>query len=293
MKNWKPYILVIISILIWAGTPVVSKKLLETINNYQILFYASGIASLALFVVVVIQGKLSLIKKYRIIDYWRFFLLGFLGVYCNYYLLYTSFSRVVTTQETYIVYYTWPIWVVVMAFVILRERFAFKNLIAILLGFIGVVVVVSRNGRFTLLYEDILSYLMAVGAAVCYSLFSVLSKKFDYDRTTSMFFAYIFSFILISVTTMVVSYIPFVGVGELVGLMWLGVFTYSIAFISWLLALKNGATEKVSNLIFFTPFVSLIYISFFLGEKITIFSVVGLCLIVVGIILQKMFKCEV
>ena len=42
----------------------------------------------------------------------------------------------------------------------------------------------------------------------------------------------------------------------------------------------------IANLAYLTPFVSLILTHFVLGEKITVFSVLGLVLIVTGIIIQ-------
>lgn len=59
----------------------------------------------------------------------------------------------------------------------------------------------------------------------------------------------------------------------------------------WLLALKYGDTAKISNLIFITPFLSLVYIYFLLGEKILLSSVIGLVLIVLGIVIQS-FKWQ-
>ena len=45
-------------------------------------------------------------------------------------------------------------------------------------------------------------------------------------------------------------------------------------------------TEVIANLAYLTPFVSLLLTHFVLGEKITVFSVLGLVLIVTGIIIQ-------
>jgi drug/metabolite transporter (DMT)-like permease len=46
----------------------------------------------------------------------------------------------------------------------------------------------------------------------------------------------------------------------------------------------------VSNLIYFSPFISLIIIHFAVGELILLSTVAGLALIVAGIILQQYLK---
>ena len=61
-----------------------------------------------------------------------------------------------------------------------------------------------------------------------------------------------------------------------------------ILFSCWILKEKMnlGNTAVIANLAYLTPFVSLILTHFVLGEKITVFSVLGLLLIVTGIIIQ-------
>jgi drug/metabolite transporter (DMT)-like permease len=47
-------------------------------------------------------------------------------------------------QEAFIVNYTWPIWVVIFAVIILKEKINKRKIIAIILGFIGVYIVASN-----------------------------------------------------------------------------------------------------------------------------------------------------
>jgi len=54
------------------------------------------------------------------------------------------------------------------------------------------------------------------------------------------------------------------------------------------MALKNSSTTaKVSNLVYISPFISLFFIRFAVGETILVSTVVGLMLIVSGILLQQ------
>ena len=71
----------------------------------------------------------------------------------------------------------------------------------------------------------------------------------------------------------------------------LGVETVSafivVAFISWLMAMKlTESTAKIANLIFISPFLSLVLIHFIVGEKIMISSVIGLIFIIAGLLIQ-------
>ena len=56
----------------------------------------------------------------------------------------------------------------------------------------------------------------------------------------------------------------------------------------WLTALKySTSTAKVGNLIFLSPFLSLVFIHFLLGEEILPSTYAGLGLIIAGLLLQR------
>jgi drug/metabolite transporter (DMT)-like permease len=52
----------------------------------------------------------------------------------------------------------------------------------------------------------------------------------------------------------------------------------------------SEATAKVSNLIFLSPFISLIFIRFVVGERILPSSIIGLGFIAGGILIQRTVK---
>jgi drug/metabolite transporter (DMT)-like permease len=71
-------------------------------------------------------------------------------------------------------------------------------------------------------------------------------------------------------------------------IVYIGIFEMSVTFVFWLSALKFSArADKVSQLIFLSPFLSLIFIHFFIGEKIAVSTLVGLIFITLGIIFQQ------
>jgi drug/metabolite transporter (DMT)-like permease len=70
---------------------------------------------------------------------------------------------------------------------------------------------------------------------------------------------------------------------------YVGLFEMGITFVLWLKALQlSESTARISNLIYITPFLSLVLIRFILKEHIFLTSVAGLVLIIVGIIIQKL-----
>ena len=74
----------------------------------------------------------------------------------------------------------------------------------------------------------------------------------------------------------------------LAGATYVGFFEMGISFVLWLAALRNSEnTAKVGNMIFLSPFLSLILIHFIVGETIARSTYLGLVLIMGGLALQR------
>lgn len=276
----------LLAALLWGSTAAVVKLIGSGINNIQILFFTSAIASISLALIVTFQKKWHTIAGYRAKDYVRFAYMAFIGVFLYYMLLYAAL-QLVPGQEAFVVNYTWPIWVIVFAVLILKEKLTPIKVLAIGLSFIGVYVVITRGHITSFDFSAIWGNILALIAACAYGLFSVLSKRNDDEKVTSTLFFYLFAFVYTSVYLGVFSSLPSPTPSEWLGLLWLGIATSGIAFVLWQLALKHGETSKVSNIVFITPFLSLVYLAVLAKEKILLSSVIGALLIVGGLVIQS------
>ena len=79
----------------------------------------------------------------------------------------------------------------------------------------------------------------------------------------------------------------------LAGAIYIGIFEMGLTFFLWLKALKLSVnTAKVSNLVYLSPFISLIIIRNVVGEKILVATIIGLVFIICGIIIQRLYSKE-
>jgi drug/metabolite transporter (DMT)-like permease len=193
MKINQGYIYVSLASIFWASTAAVSKLLLAHLDNLQVLFFSTLFASLSLLIISMVQGKFEVFKTYSFKDYAIFTMMGFIGVFLYRFFLQAAFM-LMPVQEAFIVNYTWPIMVVIFAWIILKEKMNLKKVIGLLLSFIGVVVVTTK-GNFSVLNFSIGGVLFALAGAVVYGFYSVLGKLQTYEKFTSTTFFYIFSFI--------------------------------------------------------------------------------------------------
>ncbi|MFA5930021.1 MAG: DMT family transporter [Candidatus Micrarchaeia archaeon] len=281
-----PYLYLALTILLWSATPAVAKLALAEINNVQMLFYNNIVGIIVLSAIIIFQKKQRLFSNYSKGDYLKMLGMGFLGLYLYYIFLYGSFS-IAPAGQANMINYLWPVFVVLFSILILKEKFTWKTFLAIFLGFLGAILVVTRGNLSNLQNEYTFGYFLAFCAAACYGLFSVLGKKLNYDKFTSMLVFYVASLLLITPTMLVFSkfIIPQSPTTWLV-ILFLGGLSNSLGFVFWFKALEKGKTHRMANLIYITPFVSLIYVYFLNGEVIPVISIAGLALIIGGVLLQ-------
>jgi len=186
----KQYIYAFILILLWATVATVTKMLSDSLTSMQILAGCAFFASLSLIVLTILQKKIKIIRQYTMKDYLNFIILGFIGIFL-YSLLLNNAISLLPAQEAFIINYLWPIMIMLFAIFILKEKFNIYKLMALIVSFIGVIIIAAKGNIIEIQFDNLLGVLTAVIAAICYGLFSVLVKKQDYDRTTSMMFYYI------------------------------------------------------------------------------------------------------
>lgn len=280
----KTYIFAAAAILMWSTMPAISGLLLGELDNLTVLCISSFFATVAMLVIDVASGKLAIMRNYKLRDYLKLSLIGMPGVFLYYVFYYAGAVRLPASQA-FITNYLWPIMSIVFAVILLRERMTVPKIIAVTISFAGV---------FTVAGDDILSLSagslagtgFCLAGAVCYGLFTVLNKKSSYDKQVAMTMAMFVSFVFSLVMTLVTGKMPTVSFTQLPGILWNGVATMAVANLLWTLALAGGNTAKVSNLAYITPFLSLVWTYLILGEIPSPLSVIGLCMIVLGIFIQ-------
>ncbi len=122
--------------------------------------------------------------------------------------------------------------------------------------------------------------------AVSYGIFTALNQKMNYNKMMTLMVSYLATFIITTVINTFDGALFVPRLEQMSGFLWNGIFTVAIANSFWIMALAKGKTAKISNLAYMTPFLSSIWTSIFLGEKITINSMAGLVVIVLGIFIQ-------
>lgn len=281
----KQYFYVSISILLWGTIATDSKLFLSGLDPYFILFYSSFFATVALVIYNAKRIK-EQARTTKPLTIFNMIVIGSLGIFFYNYFLQRGIA-ILPAQIAFVINYLWPAFIILFSTFILRERATAGKLIAVTFSFLGVAVVATNGSISNLMGGNTAGVIFCIMAAVCYGLYTPLNKRAQYDKNFALVIAYGSATIMAFIVTMAGGHLTLPTGMQLIGLIEYGVGTGAIAYIFWVKAMDIGNTAILSNLAYMTPIVSLVFTHFFLGESVTIYSVTGLLLIILGIIIQS------
>jgi drug/metabolite transporter (DMT)-like permease len=289
MKNQKiAYLYALGTVLLWSTVASAFKISLRYLDIIQLLFYASITSTVTFFIYLLFSKKLNLLKILSRKDYLRSALLGFLNPFLYYVILLKAYS-LLPAQQAQPINFIWPITLVLLSIPLLNQKIRPRDILAVTISFVGVLIISTRADFLGFKFTSPVGVLLALGSTVIWALFWIYNVKDTRDEAVRLFlnFAFGSAFILLSMLLFTKVKIP--GLKGALGAVYIGLFEMGVTFLLWLKALKlSKTTAHVTNLIFLTPFLSLLVISIAVGEKILLSTVIGLIFIVGGIILQKL-----
>ncbi len=288
----KGTILVLICVALWAMIPPAAKFAQSSLDNHQFLFWSSLISFSCLFITAIFKKRVNQIKRYSKKDWLNVIILGLLGTYVYYLFLYLGYKEA-KGLEVLVVQYTWPISVVLFSLFLLKERLTIRKTIAILLGFFGVMIVLTK-GNLSDIHIDNFSVIMLVFlGASSFALFSVLSKKVHLEPigVTAVYF---FSATVASLFSMFYfSSFAFPSSSEWFPILLNGIFLNGFSYLLWINALKITEASYLAPFVFITPILSAIYLILLFDEPIKLVYIVGLiCVVIAGLVNSYKLKKE-
>jgi len=280
----KAYIYAAFAVLLWSTAASAFKISLRYLDFLHLLLFSSFFASLVLFIFLVIQKKFNLIFSFSRKEYLHSLFLGFLNPFLYYLILFKAYE-LLPAQEAQPLNFIWPLMIVLFSIPILKQKIKFKNIISLLICFLGVIIISTQGNIFSLKFSNSFGVGLALFSSIIWAFFFILNVKDKRDEIVKLFLSFIFGFFYILIFSFVFVKIDFPSIKGILGTIYISLFEMAITFFVWLKALTlSDTTAKVNNLIYLTPFLSLIFINFMVGEKILLSTFIGLIFIVTGIL---------
>lgn len=268
------------TVLLWASAFVFTKVSLTyfTVSATGILRYI--FASLFLL-------ALALIKRIglpRLRDIPKFVLSGGLG-FTLYMITFNEASRLLSSATGSIIIATAPIMTVILARLLLKEKIRLAGWIAIVIEFIGILILTLWNGVFS----ANTGIFWMIGAAFCISGYN-LSQRFYTKKYTALQST---TYSIFAGTILLLIYLPdaipqlmAASAKQLAVIVFLGIFPSAIAYIWWSKALSLAEkTSDVTNFMFVTPLLAMIMGYLVIMEIPTAATFIGGSIIIIGLIM--------
>ncbi len=282
IMKYKRYLFAILSVLFWSTVATAFKISLRYLNHYQLLFISSLTAFIVQFFLLLFQKNLKLIKQ----GFFNSLLFGFLNPFLYYLILFKAYS-LLPAQIAQPLNFTWPIVLTFFSIIFLKEKVRLLNFLALILSFFGVLIISSYGRFFDLKNVNLLGVILALSSSFVWALYWILNLKDERKEEAKLFANFFFGVIFTTIFLLITNKFSFPKFNYLLGGIYVGIFEMGITFFFFLKALRLSENKaKINNLIYLTPFLSLIFINFVLKEKVYFTTIIGLFLIILGIFLQ-------
>ena len=272
---------------LWSTVATAFKIALRYVSPLHLLLLSSFVSFAAYFLILLVTGKLPGLFKSSRREIARSAGFGFLNPFLYYLVLFQAYSRLLG-QEALVLNYTWPIVLVLLSVFLLKQRISLPGMAALLLSFLGVVVIATRGSFTSLRFSDPLGLGLALGSSLIWGFYWLLNVKDSREAVLKLCLNFLFGTLYSAAALLIFERFSLPKLYGCVSVIYVGLFEMGITFLLWLQALKTTeSTALISNLVFLSPFVSLLLLHLVIGEEIFLSTFLGLALIVAGILLQR------
>jgi drug/metabolite transporter (DMT)-like permease len=248
---------------------------------------AAIVSTLVLGITILIQGKAGLLTTIKRGDLLRASLLGIANPFLYYLLLFKAYS-LLPAQIAQPLNMVWPIIMVLISIPVLKQKIGLLSILSMIVSFSGVVVLSLQGGTIFTEGSNLNGVLLALSTAIIWAFYWIYNMKNRLDEVVGLFLIFGFSTVYLLVVSVFRTDTFPSGREAWLTSAYIGIFEMGLAFVFWFKALQlSSTTAKISNLVFISPFLSLLFVRQILGETIYISTIFGIILVVTGIVIQS------
>lgn len=282
----------LLTILFWSTVATAFKIGLREQTPEQLIFIAAVTTNILLFFLLILSGKLKLIKQLNKKNIGMAAVLGFFNPFVYYIILFKAYS-LLPAQVAQPINMIWPIVLVLLSIPLLKQKLNWKHLVALLISFIGIFLISSQGNFTNISKSNPLGITLGLSSAIIWSLYWIFNVRSKVDEVVKLFVSFLFG------TLFLLAYLHFthqfkfeINPSFYAGI-YIGLFEIGFSFVLWMKALSlTKHNARIANLTYIFPFISLIFIHFILKEQIFITTIIGIIFIISGILFQQTSKLK-
>lgn len=291
-KQGRAYVFALATIGLWSTVASACKISLRYMTPAEMVHLSTLTSCLLLGVILTFQKKIGALRSMGKREWMLSIKLGILNPFLYYLVLFKAYD-LLPAQQAQPLNYTWAITLSLLSVPLLGHKLGKQQIIAILISYFGVLIISTNGAPFSLRFGNSLGVFLALLSTIFWSLYWIGNTRDKRDPVLGLFMNFICAVPCTVLFLICTEPIRFIDPRGMVGAAYLGIFEMGFAFIMWLTAMKlTDNTAKIANLIFLSPFLSLVFIYFLVGEEILLSTLAGLIFIVAGLVVQSRVKTE-
>jgi drug/metabolite transporter (DMT)-like permease len=289
--NKRATICALLAVFAWSTVATAFKIALRHLDQFQLLFLANIFSLIAVGLVLAFGGRWKKFQKTSPRQFRDAALLGLINPVAYYLILLKAYA-LLPAQIAQPLNYTWALTLGLLSVPLLGQRLTKRDIVGGLVCYFGVVVI-STGGKLTgFSIVSPLGIALALGSTIIWAFYWLGNTRLTQgekgmDPVVALFVGFAFSLPVVALINFFASDFIFTSPG-IKAAAYIGAVEMGFTFVLWLTAMRlTTSTAKIANLIFLSPFLSLIFIHFLLGEHVVPGTIVGLVFIVGGLLWQS------
>ena len=286
MKLSLTYLKAILAMLFWSATFVWFKIAYQTYLPYEVTFLRLLLASILLFVFILISGKKEKVQRKDII---QLMLVAFCEPFM-YFIGEANGMKIVSPALGSLIISTIPIFSAVGAWLILKEKLPLFVVLGLIISTSGVIVMSLGSANFSATFKGILLLMIAVLSGVFYGI-SVRNLTLRYSPLTIVTWQNFFGMLYFLPLFLIVDGKHFFSIQHsaqgLITIAAMSILASVIAFILFTGVLRDLGVAKSNIFTNLIPVFTVILAYVILGDKLNLTGWIGLSLAVLGLFVSQ------
>ena len=279
-----------LAVFFWSTVATAFKLALREYDFIQLIFYASLVTVIILFIFLLIQKKTHLLVRQSPKEILFSMFLGAFNPLLYYIILFKAYS-LLPAQVAQPINMVWAILLALFSIPLLGQKIGSKSFIALFVSFTGVIFISSQGSFSGFENTNLKGVFLALTSSVIWALYWIFNVRDKRDQIVKLFLNFCFGTLYLFFAVLLFSNFKLQLGTAFYSVIYIGFFEIGITYILWMKAMELSTNNaKIGNLVFVAPFVSLIFIHFILNETIYITTFIGLIFIVTGIFIQQLDK---
>jgi len=275
------------AVLAWSTVATGFKLGLRVLEPLQLLWLGALISFGFFTVMLLVTGRWRGLANLSGRDWRRVAGLGLLNPFLYYFILFEAYDRL-PAQIAQPLNYTWAIMLAVLAVPILGQPLTRRTLAGIVVSYAGVVVLLAQGRLDGFAQVDLLGVALALASTLIWALYWLANVRLKTDALVLMSGSFAVGAAAVGLACALLEGLPAMNAQSLGYGAWVGLVEMGITFVLWQTAMRRTAhAGRIAQLIFLSPFLSLVLIDRVLGEAVSMSSVAGLVLIVAGLLIAR------